>query len=77
MGIIDIIEEIVMAYELCQKQPCERTTEDMYTVTFKCPHMDVCKDVFDKKCPMTEIEELASQCKAFNEFARANKKGNE
>lgn len=28
-----------------------------------------------KKFPTTEIEELASQCKAFNEFARANKKG--
>lgn len=77
MGIIDIIQEIVMAYSLCEKQPCEQTLSDMDTVVTKCPHMEFCKEVFDKKCPMTEIEELASQCKAFNEFARANKKGNE
>lgn len=75
MSIIDIIEEIVMTYELCAKQPCEITCDDMTNVVKQCPHMDACNSVFYKKNPITEIEELAAQCKAFNEFARANRKG--
>lgn len=67
MGIIDCIEEIIFTHELCKKATsCER-----------CKQENICCEVFGKKCPVTEIEELASQCKVFNEFARANKKGNE
>lgn len=66
MGIIEIIEEIVMTHELCAKHnECE----------LQCPHYEVCMEVFGKGFPIEEIEELAAQCKAFNEFARANKKG--
>lgn len=66
MGIIEIIEELVMAHTLCEKES--------YDCEF-CSHERYCMEVFGKKFPTTEIEELASQCKAFNEFARANKKG--
>lgn len=63
MDIIDIIEEIILTYESCKEYPvCER-----------CKFESVCCDVFGKKCPTTEIEELSAQCKVFNQFARANK----
>lgn len=66
MGIIDCIEEIILTHSLCKKSSdCD-----------SCKHESQCLEVFGKKCPVTEIEELASQCKAFNEFARANMKGN-
>ena len=67
MDIIEVIQEIVMTHTLCSKESddCEF-----------CTHGKYCMEVFGKKFPTTEIEELASQCKAFNEFARANKKGN-
>ena len=66
MNLIDCLEEIIFTYELCRKsRSCER-----------CEHETNCCEVFGKKYPITEIEELAATCKTFNEFARANKKGN-
>lgn len=64
MKLIDCLEEIVMAYSLCEKNECEH-----------CLYEDACNSVFGKKFVIDEIHELASQCKAFNEFARANRKG--
>ena len=67
MGIIEIIEEIVMTHELCKSyDECD----------ILCPHYNDCMEVFGKDYPIDEIEKLAAQCKAFNEFARANRKGN-
>lgn len=65
MSIIEILEEIVMTHELCANQFC---------VESSCPHYEVCCSVFGKKNPTEELEELAAQCKVFNEFARANRK---
>ena len=66
VGIFECIEELVMGYELCAVQDCDR-----------CPYIDSCTSVFGKKQIIDEIECLSAQCKAFNQFARANKKGQE
>lgn len=66
MTIFDCMEEIIMAHSLCNNE------KDCGT----CKYKQACLEVFEKNPPVSEIEELAGQCKAFNEFARANKKGN-
>ena len=66
MSIFDCIQEIIMAHSLCSNENNCAT----------CKYKHACCEVFEKHSPCTEIEELAAQCKAFNEFARANKKGN-
>lgn len=66
MTIFDCMEEIIMTHSLCNNE------EDCSTCRFK----QACLEVFEKNSPVSEIEELVGQCKAFNEFARANKKGN-
>ena len=64
MTIIECLEEIALAITKCKKNDCEH-----------CPYEIECMDVFGKTFIETEVLELASQCKAFNDFARANKKG--
>lgn len=55
-----------MTHSLCNNEDCST-----------CKFKQACLEVFERKnSPVSEIEELAAQCKAFNEFARANKKGN-
>ena len=67
MSIFDCIQEIIFAYSLCSNEHKCAT----------CIHKQACCEVFEKTfTPCTAIEEFAAQCKAFNEFARANKKGN-
>ena len=66
MSIFDCIQEIIMAYSLCSNENKCAT----------CRHKQACFEVFEGDTPFIEIEEFAAQCKAFNEFARANKKGN-
>ena len=63
MGIFEIIEEITLTLALCNKHSCNR-----------CPHESECLEVFGKAIASQEIVELAQQCKAFNKFARANRK---
>lgn len=66
MDIISCIEEIILTHSICKK----------YFDCDGCTYQQHCAEVFGKKCPVIEIEELSSQCKAFNDFARANMKGN-
>ena len=66
MNIIECLEEIGLAITKCKRNDCEH-----------CPYEPECLEVFGKTFIETEVHNLASQCKAFNEFARANKKGSE
>lgn len=65
MTQFEVIEEITLALAICNAQSCE-----------SCKHTDACCCVFGKDFISQEILELANQCKSFNEFARANEKGN-
>ena len=60
----ETIEEIVLAQSHC----CE------YDNCLDCRYEHECLEVFGKELITDAIEKLASQCKAFNEFARANRK---
>lgn len=63
MTRFEVIEEITLALVKCTKQSCAI-----------CHYADACCSVFGKEIVSQEILELAQQCKAFNEFARANRK---
>ena len=63
MKIIECLEEIALAITKCKKHDCAH-----------CPYEFECMEVFGKEFIETAVLELASQCKAFNEFARANRK---
>ena len=62
--LIECLEEITLAYTRCKKE----------TNCAKCVSHGACIEVFGKDCPNEVIEELAAQCRAFNDFARANRK---
>lgn len=64
MGTIEIIEEINYALTVCNR----------YSSCTKCPYEIGCMAHFGKEYINEQIRELAEQCKAFNEFARANSK---
>ena len=64
MGTFEVIEEITYALAVCTK----------YNNCCNCPHEDNCCNVFGKEYISEQIRELAEQCKAFNEFACANRK---
>lgn len=64
MTVIECLEEIALAITKCKKNDCEY-----------CPYEPECLEIFGKSFVETEVLELASQCKAFNQFARANEKG--
>lgn len=62
MGTFEAIKEITYALAVCSK--CNNCCE--------CPHESDCCNVFGKVYISEQIRELAEQCKAFNQFARAN-----
>ena len=61
--MIEVIEEIVLALTICEKN----------TNCCKCPYETQCCNVFGKEHISEEVRELSAQCKAFNQFARANR----